>query len=44
METFEIVAQVRMMVSSENQTAAEDAATALLNEVVIDIEHIEVVA
>lgn len=42
METFEIIAQVRMFVSSTDATSAEDAATQILNEVVSDIEHIEV--
>lgn len=44
METFEVLAQVRMFVSSDDATGAEDAATAILNEVVSDIEHIEVKA
>jgi hypothetical protein len=44
MDTFEIVAQVRLMVTSDTATHAEDAATAILNEVVMDIEHIEVIA
>lgn len=42
MDTFEVLAQVRLIITADTATAAEDTATALLNEVVVDIEHIQV--
>lgn len=38
----EVIAQVRMIIDTDDPQEAEDTATELLNTVVIDIEHIEV--
>lgn len=42
MTEYEIVAQVRMILTADSDVEAEDAATEILNTVVLDIEHIEV--
>ena len=42
METFEIIATIRMFVASDSATAAEELATSILNDIAGDIEHIEV--
>jgi hypothetical protein len=42
MQTFEILATVRMHVASVTPHDAESVATDMLNEIVSDIEHIEV--
>jgi hypothetical protein len=42
MQTFEILATVRMHVASVTPHDAENAATDMLNEIVSNIEHIEV--
>ena len=42
MQTFEILATVRMHVASVTPHDAEDAAMAILNEIAVDVEHIEV--
>ncbi len=41
-ENFEVVAQVRLILSADSAADAEDTATRILNDVVLDIEHIEV--
>lgn len=40
--SIEVIAQVRLIIDTDDPVEAEDTATERLNEVVVDIEHIEV--